>query len=65
MGAEYWFQETYAIRTGYDFAADELAFAAGLGFRLNVAGYSGTLDYAYTEGGNLTAVHRWSLGFAL
>ena len=33
-GAEYWFQDAYALRAGYDFAADELAFSAGLGFRL-------------------------------
>ena len=62
---EYWFQEKYALRAGYDFAADEMAFAAGLGLQLDFSGRVGTLDYAFTEGGNLNTVHRWSLGIAL
>ncbi|MCA9728717.1 MAG: PorV/PorQ family protein [Candidatus Eisenbacteria bacterium] len=62
---EYWLQDSYALRAGYDFAADELAFSAGLGLRLHLLDRDGTLDYSFTEGGNLSAVHRWSLGFGL
>jgi hypothetical protein len=64
-GLEYWFDNSYALRTGYDFAADEMGFSAGVGFRLDIAGRKGLLDYAYTQGGHLSAVHRWSLGFTL
>lgn len=64
-GLEYLFRERIAVRTGYDFSADEMAFAAGLGFRTELGGRAGSLDYAYTEGGRLPTVHRWSLGFAL
>src|SRR5690606_4081738 len=64
-GFEYWFDDSYALRTGYDFAADEMGFSAGLGLRLRLGDRQGTLDYAFTEGGRLAAVHRWSLGFAL
>jgi hypothetical protein len=63
--SEYWFRDTYALRAGYDFAADELAFSAGLGWRLRLGNHEGVLDYAFTDGGNLEAVHRWSLGFGL
>lgn len=62
---EYWLNDSYSMRAGYDFAADELAFSAGLGLRLRLGDREGTLDYAFTEGGNLSAVHRWSLGFGL
>lgn len=62
---EYWFQERYALRAGYDFAADEMGLSAGLGLQLEVGGRLGTLDYAFTDGGNLTAVHRWSFGIDL
>lgn len=62
---EYWLDDSYSLRTGYDFEADEMGFSAGLGLRLRLGGRQGTLDYAFTEGGNLSAVHRWSLGFEL
>lgn len=62
---EYWLDDSYSLRTGYDFEADEMGFSAGLGLRLRLGGRHGALDYAFTEGGNLSAVHRWSLGFEL
>jgi hypothetical protein len=64
-GAEYWYREEYALRTGYDFAADDMAFSAGLGWIVHLGNRQGAVDYSYTQGGNLSAVHRWSLGFGL
>ncbi len=63
-GLEYWYDRNYALRSGYDFAADEMRFSAGLGVRLMLGERQGTFDYAFTEGGHLEAVHRWSLGIS-
>jgi hypothetical protein len=64
-GAECWLRDTYAARAGYDLAADEMGFSAGLGLKVRLLNRPGTVDYAYTEGGHLAAVHRWSLSFGL
>ena len=65
IGGEYWFQDDYALRAGYDFSADELAFSAGFGLKVRFGGQDAVVDYAFTEGGNLEAVHRIGLGFGL
>jgi hypothetical protein len=62
-GMEYWLKDTYALRTGYDMASDEMGFSAGLGFKVSLGGRPGTIDYAYTSGGHLAAVNRVSLTF--
>lgn len=64
-GVEYRFREDYAVRTGYDFAADEMGFSAGLGAAVRLGGRRGTLDYAWTEGGYLDSVHRFGVGISL
>ncbi len=64
-GLEYRFAESYALRAGHDFQADELGFSAGLGAAFEFGGRLGSLDYAWTQGGHLEAVHRVSLGLAL
>lgn len=64
-GLEYHFRDSYALRSGYDFTADELKFSAGLGLGLRFGERRGTFDYTWTDGGNLGAIHRFGLGFAL
>jgi hypothetical protein len=64
-GLEYQFQDSYILRSGYDFSADELGLSAGLGLLLRFGDRRGTFDYAWTDGGHLGAVHRFSLGFTL
>lgn len=64
-GLEYRFGGDYAARAGYDFAADEMGFSAGLGAAVRLAGRRGTIDYAWTEGGYLESVHRFGMGFSL
>ncbi len=61
-GAEWNYARTFALRTGYNFRADELKFSAGAGFTANLGTLHGTLDYAYTDGGFLGAVQRVTLG---
>jgi hypothetical protein len=61
-GVEWSYHRMFALRTGYDANADLLRFSAGAGFVAAFAGLRGSLDYAYTDGGDLGAVHRMSLG---
>jgi hypothetical protein len=39
-----------------------MKFSAGTGFSGEFGDFRGSLDYAYTDGGPLGAVHRLSLG---
>jgi hypothetical protein len=61
-GVEWAYLRTFALRTGYNFSADELRFSAGAGFSGDIASLHGTLDYAYTDGGFLGSIQRLSLG---
>ena len=61
-GAEWSYKHTFALRSGYNFRADELKFSAGAGFNTDFGTLHGTLDYAYTDGGFLGAIQRVSLG---
>jgi hypothetical protein len=61
-GVEWLFRGTFAVRGGYNFRADALKLSAGAGYLGEFGGYRGALDYAYTDGGFLGAVHRVSLG---
>ncbi len=61
-GLEWSYRHTFALRTGYNFNADQLKFSTGAGFTGDFASLRGTLDYAYTDGGFLGAIHRVSLG---
>ena len=61
LGAEWTWQRRLALRTGYDFNADELKYAAGAGLYIDVGQKQGTLDYAFTDGGVLGAINRLSL----
>ena len=61
-GLEWMFKNTLALRSGYNLRADAMKFSAGAGFSGTFGDYRGSLDYAYTDGGPLGAVHRISLG---
>jgi hypothetical protein len=61
IGAEWTWQRRLALRTGYDFNADELKYAAGVGLFIGIGQKQGTIDYAFTEGGALGAINRLSL----
>ena len=52
----------FALRSGYNFSADALRLSAGAGYAGDIGTFRGALDYAFTDGGYLGAVHRISLG---
>jgi len=61
-GLEWTWLQRLALRTGYNFNADEMKFSAGAGVFAQVGGTQGTVDYAFTDGGALGPVNRLSLG---
>ena len=64
IGAEYWYNNMFALRGGYRINTDEEGLTAGAGFRIPISGKTLTLDYAYADWNSLDMVHRASLGFA-
>jgi hypothetical protein len=48
----------FAVRAGYDFMADEMGLSAGFGANFMLGGAMAGLDYAYTDGNSLGAIHR-------
>lgn len=62
-GLEWHWQRGLAVRSGYNFGADELKFSAGAGVFANVGDTRFNFDYAYTDGGFLGSVNRFSLGW--
>lgn len=64
VGMEYGFQKFMFLRGGYNINYDSEGLAGGIGFHLpvSVAGQS-DIDYAYTDWGDLGAVHRISVQF--
>ena len=62
LGGEWQFMRAFALRSGYNFSADALRLSAGAGYAGDIGTFRGALDYAFTDGGYLGAVHRISLG---
>ncbi len=62
-GLEWQWQRGIALRSGYNFGADELNFSAGAGLFAKIGQTRLTVDYAYTDGGYLGGVNRVSLGW--
>lgn len=62
-GLEWTLLRSLALRSGYNFNADELNFSAGAGVYVRLGQTQGTVDYAYTDGQALGGIHRVSLGF--
>jgi hypothetical protein len=61
-GAEWTWNRRLALRSGYNFNADEFKFAAGAGLYAGLGQSQLTVDYAYTQGDFLGAVNRISMG---
>lgn len=61
-GLEWTWQRRFALRSGYNFNADELHFSAGAGAFASLGQSHLTADYAYTDGGMLGGINRLSLG---
>jgi len=61
-GAEWTWNRRLALRSGYNFNADELKFSAGAGLYATLGQSLLNVDYAYTQGDFLGAINRLSLG---
>ncbi len=51
----------FALRTGYNFMADEMGIAAGFGANFMLGAAMAGLDYAFTDGNSLGGIHRWAI----
>jgi hypothetical protein len=61
FGGEYWLADMLALRAGWKLNMDEGGFTAGAGFKWPFSGSSiFSVDYAFTDLGRLTNVHRVS-----
>ncbi|MBS4029529.1 MAG: PorV/PorQ family protein [Ignavibacteriales bacterium] len=65
VGAEYIFNDMFALRGGYKFVYDVESFTAGFGLNLLSMGFSGELNYGYNHFDVLPGTHTISfeLGF--
>lgn len=65
LGFEYGFRNTFFIRTGYRFRADEGGFAIGLGVNYDIFGDKpSSIDYSFSEMGIITDIHRLSVSLS-
>ena len=60
---EYGFKQIFFARAGYKFTVDEGALALGVGVNYGLSdSFKFNLDYAYSDFGVLTSIHRLSFG---
>jgi hypothetical protein len=62
FGLEWTWKRQLALRSGYNFSADELKLSAGVGLFASIGQTSTTVDYSYTDGGFLGGINRIALG---
>ena len=64
FGLEYGFNRMFFVRGGYQFNTDEAGICMGLGIKYGLSKDLGLqLDYAYSDMGVLSDIHRFSFGF--
>lgn len=63
VGAEYAWQEMFALRAGYHFNYDKdtLGLTLGAGVKLETGGTNISIDYAFQDFGILDAIHHYTL----
>lgn len=64
LGIDYSFLEMFALRGGYRFNYDVQGLTLGMGLLYSLGRYSGQVNYAYADFGDLKQVHLISLGFS-
>ncbi len=64
MGAEYWFNDLIALRSGYKFNYEEGNLSLGFGLKTGIAGKRIQVDYAFVNYDVLTSPHRFTVAFA-
>jgi hypothetical protein len=65
IGTEYVFLEAFSLRAGYAFPTDEQGLNLGAGVFRRVGGVGIGADYAYTDFGVFSKVHRFALRLSL
>lgn len=65
FGSEYRFLGTFVLRAGYAFPTDEQGVSLGLGLRQSLGRIGFGADYAFTEFGIFSNVHRLALRLSL
>ena len=64
-GAEYTFLDTFSLRGGYTFPTDEEGVSLGAGIQQSLGGVGFEADYAFTDFGVFSRVHRVAVRFSL
>lgn len=67
IGAEATLMELFFVRFGMNAVPEdetEEGISTGAGVRLNLGGYKGSFDYAFTDFGRLQSIHRFSVGLS-
>lgn len=65
IGGEYVFMKMVALRFGYIFPTDEQGINLGIGFKQKIRSFGFGADYAYTDFGVFSDVHRLSFHLSL
>lgn len=65
VGTEYLFLNTFALRAGYTFPTDEQGITLGLGVQQRLRSFGFGADYAYTDFGIFSGVHRLAFRISL
>lgn len=65
VGAEYTFLDTFQLRGGYTFPTDEEGISLGAGVQQTLGGVGFHADYAFTDFGVFSRVHRVAVRFSL
>ena len=65
VGTEYVFLNTFILRAGYAFPADEQGFSVGLGLKQSLRRFGFGADYSFTDFGVLSNVQRLAIRFSL
>ncbi|HEX2960999.1 MAG TPA: PorV/PorQ family protein [Ignavibacteriales bacterium] len=63
-GAEYSYEKTFFVRTGYVTNTDERGFSAGLGFRKTISNVPFRIDYAFQKFGIFGNLHNFTVGIS-
>lgn len=64
FGAEYSYEKTFFIRTGYVTNTDQRGFSAGLGFRKTISNVPFRIDYAFQTFGIFGNLHNFTVGIS-
>jgi len=65
LGAEYWFNDTIALRSGYKVNYDEQNFTLGVGLKHDLGPLNFEFNYAFNNFTTFSPVHLFTLGLSV